>query len=229
MGNHEPTSKALRQADFFMDNGFNLGVQHKIFNNEVRKRRMQLGFTQEQLASQCGLGKSTINSIENFRTYPNLWVAKKIAKVLQSEPDVLFPDWLAIFKPKTTSVITEHFITEPLLANSANPLLLYDPTTEYEDNFDRSLLTQVVKDQLDTLTDRERKILELRYGFNKEITLGELKRLERTTMPDSGGMTLEEVAKVFGVTRERIRQIEQRALHKLRHGKKIKQLAPLHF
>jgi RNA polymerase primary sigma factor len=70
---------------------------------------------------------------------------------------------------------------------------------------------QLLKDHLDevlsTLTDREARVLKLRFGLegNKQ-------------------MTLEEVGKVFGVTRERIRQIEAKALRKLKHPSRRKKL-----
>ncbi len=63
-----------------------------------------------------------------------------------------------------------------------------------------SLLQQQLRSILDTLTDRERKVIELRFGLK-----------------DGHPRTLEEVGKVFGVTRERIRQIESKTLSKLRH------------
>ena len=60
---------------------------------------------------------------------------------------------------------------------------------------------------LATLTDREKKVLELRFGIN-----------------DGRARTLEEVGQIFGVTRERIRQIEAKALRKLKHPSRSKKL-----
>lgn len=71
----------------------------------------------------------------------------------------------------------------------------------------RQMLREQVNDVLETLTERERKVLELRFGL------------------DTGrNRTLEEVGKEFGVTRERIRQIEAKALRKLRHPSRSKKL-----
>jgi RNA polymerase primary sigma factor len=70
-----------------------------------------------------------------------------------------------------------------------------------------SLLKEKLGDVLDTLTERERKVLELRFGLG-----------------DGYSRTLEEVGKQFRVTRERIRQIEAKALRKMRHPTRIHQL-----
>ena len=64
----------------------------------------------------------------------------------------------------------------------------------------RQLLKEQMQDILDSLSERERKVLEMRFG-----------------LLDGQGHTLEEVGQEFGVTRERIRQIEAKALRKLRH------------
>ncbi|KKP69525.1 RNA polymerase sigma factor RpoD [candidate division CPR3 bacterium GWF2_35_18] len=71
----------------------------------------------------------------------------------------------------------------------------------------QELLKGHVRDILDSLTPRERKVLELRFGLE-----------------DDRQRTLEEVGKEFGVTRERIRQIEAKALKKLKHPSKNKKL-----
>lgn len=69
------------------------------------------------------------------------------------------------------------------------------------------LLREQLEDVLETLTPREEKVLRLRFGLD-----------------DGKPRTLEEVGQVFGVTRERIRQIEAKALRKLRHPSRSKKL-----
>lgn len=76
-----------------------------------------------------------------------------------------------------------------------------------ENNASYELLKNELEDVLETLTDREENVLRLRFGLD-----------------DGRQRTLEEVGTVFGVTRERIRQIEAKALRKLRHPSRSKQL-----
>ena len=64
-----------------------------------------------------------------------------------------------------------------------------------------------IDEVLSTLTEREQKVLRLRFGMN-----------------DGRARTLEEVGKEFDVTRERIRQIEAKALRKLRHPSRSRKL-----
>ena len=70
-----------------------------------------------------------------------------------------------------------------------------------------TLLKEQLVEVLDTLTDREQKVLRLRFGLD-----------------DGRARTLEEVGKEFSVTRERIRQIEAKALRKLRHPSRSRKL-----
>ena len=70
-----------------------------------------------------------------------------------------------------------------------------------------SMLKDRLQDVLDTLTERERQVLDYRFGLT-----------------DGYSRTLEEVGKKFTVTRERIRQIEAKALRKLRHPTRIRKL-----
>ena len=78
------------------------------------------------------------------------------------------------------------------------------PSTEAEKLMLRERIEEAMRHQLN---ERERRVLEYRYG-----------------LVDGNELTLEEVAKVFGLTKERIRQIESKALRKLRHPGTSRQL-----
>jgi RNA polymerase primary sigma factor len=85
------------------------------------------------------------------------------------------------------------------------PMSLETPIGSEENSYlvdaaSKQLLKEQMQDILDSLSERERKVLEMRFG-----------------LLDGQGHTLEEVGQEFGVTRERIRQIEAKALRKLRH------------
>lgn len=84
---------------------------------------------------------------------------------------------------------------------------------EFEDNFNPvemmidSEMRKDLSDILDSLTEREANVIKLRFGLN-----------------NGKDKTLEEVGQIYGVTRERIRQIEAKALRKLRHPSRSKKL-----
>ena len=83
-----------------------------------------------------------------------------------------------------------------------------DPTVQAPaDAASQQLLREQMENVLDSLSGRERRVLQLRFGLD-----------------DGRSRTLEEVGKEFGVTRERIRQIEAKALRKLRHPSRSKKL-----
>jgi len=113
---------------------------------------------------------------------------------------------------------------EEILKISQEPVSLETPIGEEEDSHlgdfieDRNALApadaasfQLLREQVDevlhTLTDREARVLQLRFGLE-----------------DGRSRTLEEVGREFGVTRERIRQIEAKALRKLRHPTRSRKL-----
>jgi RNA polymerase primary sigma factor len=99
-------------------------------------------------------------------------------------------------------------LEQPLNADQSTQLVDVLPdekNPEPEDIASSQLLREQVRNALEFLSDRERQVLEMRFGLQ-----------------DGKDHTLEEVGKEFGVTRERIRQIEAKALRKLRHPSRSK-------
>ena len=82
-----------------------------------------------------------------------------------------------------------------------------DSSPSVEDQIELKALTKIVNELLDTMKPKEQRVLRLRYGIG-----------------DGRQRTLEEIGKEFNVTRERIRQIEAKALSRLRHPSKSKLL-----
>ncbi len=92
-------------------------------------------------------------------------------------------------------------------ATELGDFLADESIMEPGDAASRELLREQIRNVLGYLSEREREVLEMRFGLN-----------------DGKDHTLEEVGKSFGVTRERIRQIEAKALRKLRHPSRSKSL-----
>ena len=87
-----------------------------------------------------------------------------------------------------------------------------DNTPGPADATSNALLAEALSEILNTLTDREADVLRLRFG-----------------MYDGKTHTLEEVGQIFGVTRERIRQIENKAIRKLRHPSRAKKIKDFYY
>ena len=90
---------------------------------------------------------------------------------------------------------------------SIGSFIMDDRTPGPADATSNAMLAEALKEILDTLTQREADVLKMRFG-----------------MYDGRTHTLEEVGQIFGVTRERIRQIENKAIRKLRHPSRAKKI-----
>lgn len=141
--------------------------------------------------------------------------SRRMQQELGREPTT---DELAVVMEMTPERVRE------ILKISRDPISLEMPVGEEEDSSlgdfiedqklpapadaaSKKLLREQVGDVLTTLSERERDVLAMRYGLN-----------------DGRSRTLEEVGREFGVTRERIRQIEAKALRKLRHPTRARML-----
>lgn len=165
-------------------------------NERMERLRKKKNMHQKDLGEIVGVGSSAISQIETLRAYPNKQRREKIAKALGVSPEYLFPEWLKMFslkwkraeKERTIEIDSER-ITAQELDSLPAPESVYDLDVDQKSRYEA--LLEVMEEEL---SKKEREILEMR----------------------SESYTLDEVARNFGVKRERIRQIESKAIEKIR-------------
>jgi RNA polymerase sigma factor (sigma-70 family) len=180
-------------------------VKVTVRNNKLLEAIEQAGYsTCADFCRASGLGQSDVGQMIGMKTAPLLKsgefsaLAMALMEVLGAAPGDLWSDEQLTLKLKRNTA--ERAIDrEEALALMRHSGELFEQATPLE-NALRDERTALCKKALEMLTPREQELLELRFGFD-----------------GSDGNTLDELAEAFGVTRERIRQLEARALRKLRH------------
>jgi len=164
-----------------------------VWNYELVERRKKLGYTQALFAVACGMETARLGFIETLKVKPTEEEARDIAELLNCKVSKLFPDGyekvVDIFKRDLVKIAD----IEPLAISPASDehlLLLGSVDAELT-------VKNLIKEA--GLTEKEARLLEIRSGKDP--------------------MTLEEAGKVFGVTRERIRQLEAKMHEKIRSSK----------
>lgn len=152
---------------------------------------------------------SKINKMKAYLTEKDGEVptTEKLVKVLEKADKKLKVEEILLLE-KLTSTVS---LNVPMNPDGEDSSRNRGELEDFIDNNEPSLTEVVENDEMaaliheamaTTLTERELRVIKLRFGFNEQDP-----------------KTLEEVGKEFGLTRERIRQIEARAINKLRHGK----------
>lgn len=128
---------------------------------------------------------------------------EEIAEKMELEPDKV----RAILKISQNTTSLEMPVGDGEDDSTLGDFIADDKQASPYDSTSKQMLTENVEEVLKALSDREAKVLRMRFGLAGNRT-----------------MTLEEVGREFGVTRERIRQIEAKALRKLKHPSRRKKL-----
>lgn len=191
-----------------------VGVKVHLFNWKMRQRRVEMELSQRELAKVVGFNADDVGRIERLLDVPgNIDVVNgklaRVADALEIDFDVLFPqDYLAMLQTKKLPRQRSPYLWcrevsfEELTAGAeVSQLPSPGETVETEG------LYSALRSVLSSLPEREQCILQLRYG----LTGGE-------------PLTLKEVGKVLGITQERVRQVEGKALRRLRHPVRLHQL-----
>jgi RNA polymerase sigma factor (sigma-70 family) len=195
-----------------------IAVNMRLYNNRLRQRRLGAGLNYRQLSEVTNIPQSVCGEMERITYDPfkhssvGIVVGWKKAVIMISEfwrtvPDELFPEALRAarqFEAELTVDAADIALLSEYASKAALPL---NDEDAYTGNI--GLRAQVRK-TLGTLSKREAGILRMRFGIGS-----------------NDEMTLEEVGTIIGVSRDRIRQIEARALRKLRHPSRSRQLSGL--
>lgn len=187
-------------------------VTIRLKNNQLKRRRDELEYSLKEMAKAIGVHWRTYLDLENLhQTGYNMrlrqWTksALKVAKYFGEDCETLFPD--SIREIKKTFVCLEANGDE--LAPAPYQYKLGEAVQEHE--YLCKERDGVIESALETLTPRQKDVIERRFGLNGKEE-----------------QTLDEVANAYGVTRERIRQVEYHGLRCMRHPSRSKQLRPYH-
>jgi RNA polymerase primary sigma factor len=182
-------------------------VTLKVQNNNILRLIEERGYASaRQFCLNTGYGYHSLMKLINMRDAPIQsdgklrQVVYKLAEILNCLPEELFSAAQMEASLETNKRVMQVAEAEMrfMLENVVEPKLI-----ENQIDFDR--LPDKIDSLLETLTPREAKVIAMRFGLGEE-----------------GGKTLGEIADRYGVGRERIRQIEAKALRKLRHPKRAK-------
>jgi len=182
------------------------------YNARLVDARKAKGWRQSDMAQLTGLSTSLVGHIETLRAVPSENAMDEISDALDLPREHLFPETLldaireGLFGHRVAELEEAHIIR---LTEARRARLLPIGMTEDEalEAVNRSLLKKKLPEILAELAPREQRVLELRFVLN-----------------DGRSRTLQEVGKEFHVTGDRIRQIEAKALRKLRHPVRARQL-----
>ena len=175
----------------------------KLRNNHLVAFRESMGWSVAQAAEKMGVSYVTYVEYENLRRsplsykYPGKWKksALRVAEYFQVSPDEIWPEAIQRVKQRCIQLKLDGPQALALAGVEMKQLPAPDEFVEAAE------MKTFVHAALDKLTPRERSILERRFGLTGK-----------------GPHTLEELSEADEVTRERIRQLENRAMWKIRHG-----------
>jgi transcriptional regulator with XRE-family HTH domain len=165
----------------------------------------RLNWTQTDLAKKCGVSIGTISRIMLLKERPSQRLADVLQSVLGGAGvyiDVT-QEWPESFRGLPHGAVVEQ--TRDIDASQLDAYrCFYDSLEKEAVNEDRLLMRDRVRAALNTLDDREKQVIVARFGLDADTP-----------------MTLEDTGRKFRVTRERVRQMEAKAIRKLRHPRRM--------
>lgn len=205
--------------EIYEGKSFRLRLEARLKNAELVRAREILNLTQKEAAELIGINAQTLGRYELLTGYPSSRTRKKICSTYRKLgysmiEESVFPEELDKIKdsPLSNKFVSETEISPDRLISlrKENENLLPSVEPEVFDKLYREELQQSIEETLSTITDRESEIIRLYFGIDKD---------RKYTLPEIGEM--------FNLSRERIRQIKEHAIKRLRHDSRTKKLKQL--
>lgn len=189
-----------------------VGLYRRAYNKTLKDEMAGQGFTNKTICDALRekgftVWESRFSALLNFKYNPNEDLRIAIAIVLEKPIDDIFPEYYDELYERI-STMTQHAEIPGRLAITRTDVLQLESPDNLTDEVEEKMLVDNVDSILDeVLSDREREVLRLRTGLGGELP-----------------MTCEQAGKRMGVTRERIRQIEAKALEQIRRSDRVWEL-----
>jgi RNA polymerase sigma factor (sigma-70 family) len=200
-------------ADKLKNNDNLVKLRLLVNNDRLTTLRKNLGYNQRQFSKYVGMPLKHFVEIETLRRVPTDLEMDNIASISGKPIEYIFPKSILDAVRNQAFRVREKLVSElqVISLNEAISQNLLPPGENPEDiaslDDENKYLKKAITELLLTLTPREERALQLRFGLK-----------------DGRIRTLEEVGKEFNVTKERIRQIEAKALRKLRYPRRSRKL-----
>lgn len=163
-----------------------IGMQSRLYNAEIRNRRLALGLSQNELASKIGYGKGSVTHAETFRIVDaKNPLILKLADFFDVNPEVLCPPWLHMMDGIPTQADSQAEFTKPLLEKAAarRMALPYIQPATQELDMDRETLVHTMKDLLGLLSPFQQQAISLIFGLDgvQDRTLNDVAQILKRT------------------------------------------------
>ena len=177
-----------------------IGLYRRLYNKNLKKVIEDSGLTAAQIQKKTKITQHYLSKIINFRRNPNENEQIKLAILFEKPIDELFPEnYDEVYQRISPLKRKAEIKIDTLQLDSPEVLALESGDPPLDESAENALLKEKIKLALKDLDPRAAKIIKLRFGID-----------------GNGTMTYEEVGKEFGLSKERIRQIEAKALDNLK-------------
>ena len=175
-------------------------------NHRFMDERRDRGLSQLQAADFIGVSAQALGGYERLRKIPNPKHAQKIADFYDKPIEYLFPEVIQLATDCGMGEVKSYLFDQRQIEGMHTENLKYLMESPEKMVNERELKEQIER-SLDTLTPREASVINMYYGLDGEEKI-----------------SLEEIADKFSLTRERVRQIKEKAIRRLRYAPRSRNL-----